>query len=78
MTCEYCNRTDNRHYSQCPNYKPYKSCHNCSECGEPILIGEEYIINDNGDCAHFECVNYARDLAKFLGYEIKVDNDKER
>ena len=33
-------------------------------------------MNDNGDYAHWECVNYGRDLAKFLGYEIKEMDDE--
>lgn len=71
MACEYCLQIGGKHNYRCPNYKPQKSNHNCSECGENILVGEEYIVNDNGDYAHFECVDYARDLLKFLGYKIK-------
>ena len=59
---------------RCPNAEEEFSNHDCSECSENILIGEEYIVNDNGDYAHWECVNDARDLAKFLGYSIKVMN----
>ena len=70
MGCEYCGGIG-FHDHRCPNYEPPKSNHNCSECGENILIGEEYIKNDNGDYAHWVCVDYAKDLAKFLGYEIK-------
>lgn len=43
----------------------------CSICNEGIYDGEEYIVNGDYEYAHWECVNYARDLAKFLGYEIK-------
>lgn len=70
MACEYCGWVG-YHHSQCPNYESSKSHYNCSECGENIAIGEEYVENDVGDCAHWECIDFARDLAKFLGYEIK-------
>lgn len=73
--CEYCHRIDGSHHNQCPNYEPQQSSYSCSECNEPILIGEEYVVNDNGDYAHWECVDYARDLAKFLECEIKEMED---
>lgn len=77
MSCEYCLQTGKNHDFRCPNYEPPKSNYNCSECGENILIGEEYIVNDNGNYAHFECVDYARDLAKFLGYDVKEMEDDD-
>ena len=60
----------------CPNYIPPKASHCCSICQEGILNGEEYIKNDFGEYAHWECVNYGRDLAKFLGYKIKTMEDE--
>ena len=60
--------------SRCPNYIVPKTSHYCSICGEGILNGEEYIENDDCEYAHWECVDYGRDLAKFLGYEIKEMN----
>ena len=60
----------------CPNYILPSANHYCSVCDEGIYNGEEYIVNDNGDYAHWECVNYGRDLAKFLGYEIKEMDDE--
>ena len=59
-------------HTQCPDYEPPKADHYCSICDEGIYDGEEYIVNDNGDYAHWECVDYGRDLVKWLGYEIKV------
>ena len=57
-------------------YESPKVSHNCSICGEGILNGEEYIENDYGEYAHWECVGYGRDLAKWLGFDIKtVEND---
>ena len=63
------------HHCGCPNYIAPKTNHRCSICEEGIFSGEEYIVNDNGDYAHLECVDYARDLVKFLGYEIKEMNE---
>lgn len=71
MPCKYCLR-DYEHDPRCPLYKDKKSYHYCSICGEGILEGEEYIENDCGEYAHWECVDYGRDLSRFLGYEIKT------
>lgn len=62
--------------SSCPNYVPAKTTHYCSICNEGIYDGEEYIENDCGEYAHWECVNYSRDLARFLGYEIKMMEER--
>ena len=70
LGCEYCQLTYGHDY-RCRNYIPPKASHYCSICGEGILNGEEYIENDCGDFAHWECVDYGRDLAEWLGYEIK-------
>ena len=51
---------------------PPKASHYCSICNEGIYDGEEYIENNDCEYAHWECVDYGRDLAKFLGYEIKT------
>ena len=40
------------------------------------IYGEEYIGNDCGECAHFGSVDYNRDLAEFLWYEIKEMADE--
>ena len=60
----------------CPNHISPSVNHYCSICDKGVHNGEEYIVNDNGDYAHWECVNYGRDLAKFLGYEIKEMDDE--
>ena len=75
MPCKYCLR-DYEHDPRCPLYKDKKSYHHCSICGDGILEGEEYIENDCGEYAHWECVDYGRDLARFLGYEIKTMEDE--
>ena len=75
MPCNYCLR-DYGHNPRCPLYKENKSTHYCSICGDGILEGEEYIENDCGEYAHWECVDYGRDLARFLGYEIKTMDEE--
>ena len=60
---------------RCPNVEESKSNYYCSICGNGIQNGEEYIVNDDNDYAHWECVDYAKDLAKFLGYDIKEMED---
>lgn len=69
--CKYCHTLTNEHHPQCPSFRPVKSKYKCIKCGDNILIGEEYIVNDNGDYAHYECVDYAKDMAKFLGFQVK-------
>ena len=68
--CIYCNRIFG-HDCRCPMYKSPTPLSYCSHCGEGIFEGEEYIENDEGEQAHWDCVSYGRDLVKFLGYEIK-------
>ena len=76
MACEYCHG-EGYHLTQCPNFVPPKSAHYCSICNYGILDGEEYIENEAGEYAHWDCVDYGRDLAKFLGYAIKEMDDEE-
>ena len=71
MACEYCHG-ERYHLVQCPNFVSPKVTHYCSICNEGIYDGEEYIENDFGEYAHWECVDYGRDLVRFLGYEIKT------
>ena len=68
--CEYCHKL-NGHDFRCPNYIPPKASHYCSICDEGIYNGEEYIVNDGNEYAHWDCIGYGRDLAHWLGYEIK-------
>lgn len=62
--------------SGCPNYVPAKTNHYCSICGEEICEGEEYIVNDDDEYAHWECISYGRDLVVFLGYDIKTMEER--
>ena len=65
------------HQPRCALYIPPKATYYCSICGEGIYDGEEYIVNDDGEYAHWDCVDYGRDLAKFLGYKVKEMNEEE-
>ena len=73
--CNICGHT--HCHSRCPNYIAPKANHYCSICQEGIYDGEEYIENDCGEYAHWECVSYGMDLVRFLGYEIKEMNTEE-
>lgn len=72
--CEICrhNPCDYR----CPNYTPKKSKNYCSICEDCIHEGEEYIENDIGEYAHWECVGSMKDLLEFLGYRIRIMEDE--
>ena len=68
--CRECRQTPC--HPSCPNYqKPIRQLF-CSKCREEILDGEEYIENDDGDIRHYECFNYHRELANWLGYDVKT------
>ena len=76
MPCIYCGQYGT-HHPRCLLYIPPKATHYCSICSEGIYDGEEYIVNDDGEYAHWDCVDYGRDLAKFLGYKVKEMNAEE-
>lgn len=61
-TFAYCNR--------CPNYES-DSSEICSICGDTIYIGEEYITNNDGENAHWECIDSRDNFENFLGIEVK-------
>lgn len=67
--CNICLKNPCDH--RCPNYSPTHTRIYCCECGEEILIGDQYIENDNGEYKHFDCVCGICDLLNWLGYEIK-------
>lgn len=75
MSCEYCRQIP--HHPRCPLAPEPKTHHKCIVCDEGIFNGEEYIVNDYGEYAHYECVDYAREMAEFLGYNIKEMYDGE-
>ena len=59
-------------HPRCPNYIPPKASHYCSICNEGIYDGEEYIENDCGEYAHWDCINGTKDLLEWFGYKIKT------
>ena len=71
MPCKYCGQYGN-HNPRCPLYEPPKPTQYCSICNDGIYPGEEFIKNDNDNYAHWECIDCGRDLAKWLGYEIRT------
>ena len=71
MPCEYCGQYGT-HHPRCPLYEPPKSHHYCSICKEGIYDGEEYIENDDCEYAHWDCVDYGRDLVKWLGFQVRT------
>ena len=71
MPCEYCGQYIT-HHPRCPLYELPKASHYCSICGNGIYNGEEYIRNDDGDYAHWECIYGKNDLAEWLNYEIGI------
>ena len=78
MPCEYCGQYGS-HNPRCPSYESPKASHYCSICQEGIFNGEKYLENDCGEYAHWECVDYGRDLAKWLGHEIRImENDYKK
>ena len=76
MPCEYCLKYG-EHDPHCPNYIPSKTVHYCSICKEGIYGGEKYIENNNGDYAHWECIDGLYSLADFLEIELKEMEDDD-
>lgn len=48
----------------------------CSICEEGIQSGEEYIMNDVGEYAHWDCISHGRSLVEWLGNKIKIMEDE--
>lgn len=70
MACFYCHQ-DYSHHPRCPLAPERKSYRKCELCGEGIYEGDEYIKNDNGEYAHYDC-STTRELIEFFGYELKI------
>ena len=75
MPCIYCHQYGT-HHPRCPLYEPSKATHYCSICQEGIYDGEEYIENDFGEYAHWDCFSGTKDLLDFLGYRIRIMEDE--
>ena len=52
MACIYCGMNGEHHY-RCPLYESPKASHYCSICQEGIYDGEEYIVNEDDEYAHY-------------------------
>lgn len=70
MICEEC------HMMRCSPTCPYfilkkKTNYYCSICGDGIYDGEEYIKNDVGDYAHWECTRSMEYVKKNYDYLIE-------
>ena len=74
MSCELCGHL-NGHASACPYFSPHRTSHYCSICNEGIYEGEEYIVNDDNEYRHLDCFFRLKDLAEWLGYEVKIMED---
>lgn len=70
--CEICRQTPC--HPRCPNYIPPKASHYCSICGDGIYDGEDYIENQDGEYAHYDCLTdeTCREIVEWLGGEIKI------
>lgn len=74
MACEYCLGTKYHSY-RCPNYIPPRASYYCSFCEEGIYNEDEYLVNDKNEYRHIDCFNGAKDLAEWLGYEVRKMDD---
>ena len=64
-------------HPRCPCYTPPKSLHICDICNDGIQNGEDYIVNENNDYAHWECFDGTKHLANWLGYVVKEMEDND-
>ena len=70
--CDICGMQDNNHHPRCPYYEPPNPKYKCCICENGIYDGEEYIENDFGEYAHWDCFSGTKDLLNFLGYRIRI------
>lgn len=70
MYCDLCGRI-NGHLPGCPNDKEAETTYRCSICDNGIYEGEEYIQNNFGEYAHYDCITGIRHLLEWLGTEVK-------
>lgn len=61
----------------CPNYIMPNSDWYCIRCGLPILNGQDYLRNENGEFAHEDCINGFYDLAEFCGVTRGIKEEGE-
>lgn len=55
--------------SRCPDCVPPKPSHYCPICNNGIYNGEQYIVNVNGEYAHYNCLYKlsSDEIIKWLG-----------
>lgn len=58
-----------------PDYIEPPTNHHCSICKYGIFSGDDYIENENGDLAHWECIKDTRHLLGWFGYRVKIMED---
>lgn len=69
--CSECRRIIG-HDCRCPKYIYPPASHRCEICDEGIYEYEEYIVNDNDEYIHYDCIQNDRELIDWLGYEIRT------
>lgn len=77
--CPECHQLFGHHY-RCPNYddrnnKP-RIMPECDVCGRTITDNDEYIENENGDMAHWDCIEGKLHLLEWFGYDVKQMSDR--
>lgn len=55
-----------------PDYIELPTNHYCSICSYGIFEGDDYVENENGDLAHWECFRDTRHLLEWFGYRVKI------
>lgn len=75
--CSECRQTPC--HPRCPNAPLSRPRCTCDLCKEGIYDGEEYFENENGDIAHWECVEdiTKREFIEWMGYEVKTMKDED-
>lgn len=76
MGCKYCLQINGYHHRMCPNFYNKETGIVCGFCSEYINVGEKYIENDDGDYAHYECLN-KNQLIDFLGIKVNEMEEKD-
>lgn len=69
--CSECGRISG-HDCRCPNYTYPATSHHCKICDEGIYDNEEYLVNQDGEYIHYDCIQGFRELIDWLGYEVKT------